>query len=619
MRKIVGLFLILTGLQLAAIDFFRVPPTKVVTTKEQQLYYHNNIHEQNYYGSNSWAVKFDLTTLYPQVGTLNFTAEAAKFYCPVADSFDDVTVKLCTDQAGQPAQVLQSYTISPQFGWNQLEFSPVTDSLFWLVLDYPTNYSNQYIAASAVDGQHSYFWDENYGSDGYYRNMGELGFNSELMVNLIGEFQIDGIELELAEFQFLKNENDEYYPWLKILNNSNMQADFVYLKLNITSPVTTLKDSLVLEPILAEASLIFDGSENSAVYQLEEEPSEYEITARVGTIGELITDNNVQEINFNNFTLEFPTKVVENAVNISGWSQEIWDVLSELQQPEIYKINYFADADDLPFYNQAALQRFNYYDLTGFPVTIVNGEKRIVGFNPTIYPDSLQTLLQQPNPTTFIQENNFTAGYLDNVEEIFIDIELENPGAHVFNTTLLNTDLWIGVAQDSVSQDIDISGSVLIEILYQKNFPTLTYGQTETDTLTVNKTLDISAINDDYANCTLIYWVQNSSTKQIYAFNSIPFTDIEVVSNSSGIVPKPEKWQIYPNPFSYESGLQIRTSLKMKSNKFNIYNIKGQLIKQLTATERWFGYDKSGRKVAPGVYFIRSIKSNTVKRCILLK
>jgi hypothetical protein len=57
----------------------------------------------------------------------------------------------------------------------------------------------------------------------------------------------------------------------------------------------------------------------------------------------------------------------------------------------------------------------------------------------------------------------------------------------------------------------------------------------------------------------------------------------------------------------------------MKSNKFNIYNIKGQLIKQLTATERWFGYDKSGRKVAPGVYFIRSIKSNTVKRCILLK
>jgi hypothetical protein len=91
------------------------------------------------------------------------------------------------------------------------------------------------------------------------------------------------------------------------------------------------------------------------------------------------------------------------------------------------------------------------------------------------------------------------------------------------------------------------------------------------------------------------------------------------VSNSSGIVPKPEKWQIYPNPFSYESGLQIRTSLKMKSNKFNIYNIKGQLIKQLTATERWFGYDKSGRKVAPGVYFIRSIKSNTVKRCILLK
>jgi hypothetical protein len=621
MKKIIGLILILTALQLTAIDFYQVPPTRVESAKQQDIYFHNNLHQQNYYGSDSWAVKFDFTTLYPQVGTLNFSVEAAKFYCPVEDSFDDVTLKLCTDLAGQPDNVLQTYDISPQFGWNEVEFSTVTDSLFWIVMDYPTNLTTQFMATSAVDGQHSYFWDEEYGDEGYYRNMGELGFSSELMVNLVGEFQIEGIDLELAEFHFLQNEENEYYPWLKILNNSGIQADFVYMKLDIASPISTIKDSLELQPILAEGALIFDGLENSLTYELEDDPSQYEITARVGTVGELITDNNVLADYFDNFDIELPSRLIENGVNIGDLSQEVWNVQSELEANELQVINYFADADDQPFYNEAALQRFNYYALTGFPVTMVNGENRIVGFNQNIYADSLLTLLELPYQNTFIQENNFSAAYLPNMEEIFIEIELENPGLHVFNSTLLNTDLWIGVTQDSISSAPDVFGSLLVDILYQKNFPTLTYGQSETDTLTVNKALDISPINDDYENCNLVYWVQNSSNKQIYYFNSMPFSELEVVENSLHAVPPITKWHIYPNPFSYHSGLKVHNNTKSRIHleNYKIYNIKGQLVKQIKANETWYGRNKSGNRVAPGIYFIKPAKRNTVKRCILLK
>lgn len=621
MRKLFIFLLIIVALQLVAIDFYSLPQKQLQPAKAQDLYYHNNIHDQNYYGSASWAVKYDLTNYYPQLGTLQFSAESAKFYCPITNSFDDVILKVCYDNAGQPGEIYYSQEFNPQYGWNEIEFSAVTDSLFWVVLDYPTNPSNQFVAASAVDGNHSYFWDEDYGPDGYYRNMGELGFNSELIINLVGEFQVEGVELELTDFQLLPYEDNEYYPIVEIENNSGQQADFVYLNLNISSPETTIKDSLVLPTITAQGSLVFNGEENAIFYQLEEEPSEYEARARVGTLNETIVENNIREITFDNFEIEFSQIIIENAVNMQMNSYYVWEAQEVLENSEITIINYFADANNQPFYNEAAVQRFNYYELIGYPYTIVNGMNKIVGYESETYEDSLNSLLQMQNPNTFVQENNFNASYLAGMDEIFIEIELENPGVHVFNSTLINTDLWIGVIQDSLTAKQEIPGSIMIDILYQKNFPELLFEQTFEDTFTVNKIFEITPVNEDYDNCSLIYWLQNSVSKQIYQYNSILFTDMGIVDNQTEIVPQVVKWKIFPNPFTYERGIKIDSDSNIKEDlsHFKIYNIKGQQVNEIKNSNVWFGLDKNGRKVAPGIYFIKPASKDIVKRCILIK
>jgi flagellar hook assembly protein FlgD len=73
----------------------------------------------------------------------------------------------------------------------------------------------------------------------------------------------------------------------------------------------------------------------------------------------------------------------------------------------------------------------------------------------------------------------------------------------------------------------------------------------------------------------------------------------------------------FPNPFNPVTN--IRYSLKEAGRvKLNIYNLKGQLVKQLLDTEVsagdhqvvWDGKDDRGNSVASGIYFYRMQAQN---------
>jgi len=70
--------------------------------------------------------------------------------------------------------------------------------------------------------------------------------------------------------------------------------------------------------------------------------------------------------------------------------------------------------------------------------------------------------------------------------------------------------------------------------------------------------------------------------------------------------------QNYPNPFNPET--TIRFGLTKGINvKIKIYNVKGQLVKQLVNADYepgyhkvvWTGKDNNSKKVASGIYFYR--------------
>jgi hypothetical protein len=98
----------------------------------------------------------------------------------------------------------------------------------------------------------------------------------------------------------------------------------------------------------------------------------------------------------------------------------------------------------------------------------------------------------------------------------------------------------------------------------------------------------------------------------------------------SSLIPAPDKVSLnnYPNPFN--PATMITYSLPVKDHvKLGIYNVKGQLVKQLVSGEQsegcyeivWNGKDNSGKLVASGIYYSRiTTCSKTLnKKMLLLK
>ncbi|MBL7085719.1 MAG: T9SS type A sorting domain-containing protein, partial [Candidatus Cloacimonetes bacterium] len=93
----------------------------------------------------------------------------------------------------------------------------------------------------------------------------------------------------------------------------------------------------------------------------------------------------------------------------------------------------------------------------------------------------------------------------------------------------------------------------------------------------------------------------------------------------------------YPNPFRTSTTICFSIPRGTKKAKIRIYNIKGQLVKQLSifnsqlnweqSSIEWDGKDENGRKLSSGIYFYKLSASGgnadnqteVVKKMILLK
>ena len=111
-----------------------------------------------------------------------------------------------------------------------------------------------------------------------------------------------------------------------------------------------------------------------------------------------------------------------------------------------------------------------------------------------------------------------------------------------------------------------------------------------------------------------------------YEYDAPPYVDVE----DNVIIQTPEIFlhQNYPNPFNPTT--TINYSLKENSNvSLNIYNIKGQKVKQLVSDQLsagqhsvvWNGKDDSGKSVSSGIYLykLKTVNFEKTKKMILIK
>ncbi|HHE37591.1 MAG TPA: hypothetical protein ENL20_03340, partial [Candidatus Cloacimonetes bacterium] len=532
--------------------------------RDSLVYYHNNTDDSYWYGTDSWAVRFGFNDFFENIDTLYYETEGAYIYIPNEIADDELTVKIYADNYGQPElETLQtSQTISPVYGWNHIVFSETyTDTTIWLVIDYPTNISDRFISASNIDGTHSYFLQ-----DEYYLNMADYGFVSEFLFSLEGRFLFDGTDLELKDLTLVIDENYypdgtlnfDAYPQFTIRNNSQQTVENAILYLTIDYPLWSIEDSIAIPSINAEQEIFFDHYQDEEhKYDLLREYSQYYVSAVVEHEADSLTFNNEKNFYLNIFPLELDNVLIENAVLNNETTYNIWNDQESIIFPDSTEvINFFPDISDIPLYNSAAVLRSNFYDLTGYPVTIIEGEDKIFGYFESTYADNFSSLYNDflENGKTFISEIDVHAS-VDSAGNVQFNYELKNEDTYIFFDYLADLKFYAAIVEDNVGDNLEIRqevfGSVLLDLVYETSNLSLSWSDTFADSFSFNKFSDIDIIGDSLNYCRIVYWVQNTETHRIDYLNSFPFTEfVQVGISDNDIVIFNEKISIYPTPFN---------------------------------------------------------------------
>jgi len=652
------ILLVLMFSSLGAINYWPAHGSVVSPAIEDSiLYYHTNTDDQHWYGSDSWAVKFDISAF--ETGYNYFDAEGVMIYIPNYQSSGNLEIRVCKNDVNQPLltpdSLLFTSTLQPAnmvFGdWNIIDFGEtITETVFWLIVDYPTNSTDQFIAASASSGLNSYYFD-----DGYYQNMYASSFESEFLFSIYGSFDIGNLEVDLDLVDFHWNGDftlgEEIWPVYTILNVSDSTtATNVYIDLNLNSPEGplqlfsypsgALQDSILLPNILPNEMQTFDFTDQF-YYTLIPEGSQYNFSTTVQCTLDVISFNNSHNSMFELFTDRQSTILVENALSMDDPnSNNLLQVQSDLLENEnIEVINYYSHYTQIPFYCEDSYFRFNYYSLTGNPASMINGNRKIVGYMPSQYPELFQDYFDEANlsDSTFISSSTMTGTY-DQNGVISVYYSLSNDSNNVFQSFLNNCSVYVGFVEDVVDYG-SLPSDVIVPILRllgeQSTIPTLMHEETFSDTIRFNYLEDIELITGDVYNCRIIYWLQNNETKHVYFASSIPFGSLQLVDvQEDEIQSENVHLSLFPNPYSYKGDMQINfnSSQPVQKALLKIYNIRGQLVKEINRDETssqhtfyWNGKDSGNKEVASGIYLMKLTtesagkQTSKYKKCLLLK
>ena len=82
---------------LNSINYFSASGQNVTICRDSLVYYHTNTDDQHWYGTDSWAVKFDFNNYFSGIDSLEFQAEGARVYIPGQES---TAIEEVNDKAG---------------------------------------------------------------------------------------------------------------------------------------------------------------------------------------------------------------------------------------------------------------------------------------------------------------------------------------------------------------------------------------------------------------------------------------------------------------------------------------------------------------------------------------
>jgi len=608
--------------------------------RQTSIYYHTNSLDQLWYGSDSWGVKYDFRTV---TVVDSFTIETVSVYFPQMSG--EINLKIYTDELQPLDSLAVSFSDIPiQEGWNEFDLNladQVTSQILWVIVDYDTNHSNtnpesnRYMGASAVGGEHSYFWvppeDPNGSIPGYYANMAEMSIVSELLITVGGilHFGEEGYDLELSSFEFTGDfvPGGNITPGATIKNNSATDIDDligISVRLTNADPEEDTWDVTIpynLElPAGEEITILFDNEQY--IYTLLETPAQYRLRAELQYDLDPYLVNNLIEFTAHTFVRPREKYLIENFVRSTDQSSlNIIDTQQDLVADSLYFINYFFNPLDEPYYAADAALRKDFYRLGGYPFTIIEGIESIAGYFPA-YADTLSARLNNiiPAETFLYLDEETNQNIIDPTDYLMqLRFDIRNDNTHIFDNNLSNLRMFMALVE---KDNPDIPGAHLIYLHRYMSDGSLTLGFE--DQYQFVWTHNIQTINPVYweiveenlEHFEIIVWLQNRITREVCFVESFRLDEFEFATSVGEeiITPLTTEVSLYPNPLRSNQSLQFNITGRKDISRvqIRIYNIRGQLIEELnedsSGAEKqivWDGLKNRVEALSSGVYIAR--------------
>ncbi len=591
--------------------------------RENEARYHSGDDDRHFFYSypeasdHRWAVKFDFRTYYNGIDSLNFAPESAMIYLPNLTTSGQLTAGLYHSETLGPGELIVANSLPASqlvSGWNEIELSTIADTLFWLVIDYPTGLGNQqYISASNGDGSHSYFWDPYYGADGSWMSMSANGFNNEFLFTLTGEFFFSDLDLEIADF----NLEGEFAPGEEVSVSAVLRNNYISSVDSITVifmkeyPGNTENDTLYISEIGAgeELQLPETGEINYILGML---PGQYEFTVTLSRSGDTVEENNSRIINRNTFSFERTEILIENMVELEdSYSNGIWTTQAGITEYQLLPINYFPSYQDAIYYNALAEERFHYYELYNLPATVIAGDP-LIGYQAGSYETQLLARCEEAVSGNSFVEIADVEGLVDTLENVHVSVTLSRGSNQILSSFAPNCYLYGLIYEEGLALNDQYNGKVFLDTLefVVPELSGLANAETVTKQTVFNQLYKFTPISEDLDNCHLLFWVQNINDNVIWATGQLAFSDfgIVIVDNDQDEISELNRIHAYPNPYNLVGSMQIKLPVEMRNIDvtINIYNIKGQLVRRLSEGElTWNGLDSRQRESGNGIYFLQ--------------
>nr|MDK2851264.1 hypothetical protein [Candidatus Cloacimonadota bacterium] len=575
--------------------------------REFHYHNHNSSNDYNFFGSNRWAVRFDFKRDYPGMENLLFSTHGARLWFP--NMGDSVTVELALDSVGGPGIPVARKRAAVDQQMIDISFdTEIEADVIWLLVDYRTNMSNRFVAASRGSGTNSYYMNQ-LGELQYLSSFSNSGFNCDLLFGLLGDFVFDEADLRLQSFDL---EGDlvpggVVYPSFSIYNHSPFPINEAELTLVFSRPGFAEYNTLnIAIPHSLEAHELYEFDSQSGflpTLSLPIDPTQLRIEATVHSEypeSDLHIANNSKLKHFEIFIEESPFHLVENFIR-----EDQSSLFNQIQQSgdtsRLQFLNYYPILSD-SLANLGSMRRFNWYSYNSIPITTGAGHQQIFGFTNNYEDLFYDLLLKISQDRSFISSSSYTIRSQENSDNINIDLQFTNDFTSLYTSTtqslMMQSRIFVGLFK---KHDFGSSQSYVFS-----NW--IAFADTVNSALnlgaTINKSYQLQAsgisFDDLVQDYRIYYWIQQKNGGRIYYADFCEINPETNTSVSDDLVPA-AVLELYPNPLFTNKELSIHYP---DQAQLSIFNIRGQRIyynPNFSQSE----HIKNSVFPASGIYFVR--------------